>query len=360
MLTYIIRRLLLMFPTLLGITALVFFCLALAPGGIGGPALDQLGNIQGEEARRVREYYDQRYGINSPPIVQYGRWINLISPIGFKPNPPPEGGLSSDFGFKWPSLGESLLRHRPVVDLLLEALPITILLNLITIPLIYSIGILSGIFAARYRGKAIDVGTGGVFLALWSVPSIWAGVMLIGLLANTQYLKIFPTGGLHGIFASNMPFLPTWGPNGFVHGYLLDMLWHLVLPVICLSYAGFAFLSKLTRSSILENLSADYVRTARAKGLTNNVVLFRHVFRNSTLSLITVAAGIIPALLGGAFIIESIFNLPGMGYLMIEAIKYRDRELVLAVTLLSGMIGLLSQIVRDIWYAIADPRVSYE
>lgn len=357
MLTYIIRRLLLIVPTLLGITALVFFCMALAPGGIGGPALDQTGNLQGEEARRVREYYNQRYGIDKPVVVQYGRWLNQISPIGFEPMP---DGTLGGFGFKSPSLGESLQRHKPVSDLIRETLPITVLLNLISLPLIYAIGVVSGIFAARYRGKLFDVGSGAVFLALWSVPTIWAGVMLIGLLANVQYLRWFPTGGLHGIFAADLPFMPSWGPNGFLHGFLLDVLWHLVLPVVCLSYGGFAFLSKLMRSSILENLSADYVRTARAKGLSNNVVLFRHVFRNSTLALITVAAGILPSLMSGAVIVETIFSLPGMGQLMVQAVQSRDREVVLALTLISGLIGLLSMLIRDIWYAVADPRVSYE
>jgi peptide/nickel transport system permease protein len=357
MFTYIIRRLLLIVPTILGITALVFFCMALAPGGIGGPALDQLGNINGKEARQVRAYYEQRYGINKPVLVQYGRWLNEISPLGFHVNPQ---GQLGHFGFKAPSLGESLTSHRPVADLISETLPITVLLNLISLPLIYAIGIVSGIFAARYRGKLFDVGSGAVFLALWSIPTIWAGVMLIGLLANVQYVRWFPTGGLHGIFASDLPFLPHWSDGQFYHGYLLDVLWHLVLPIICLSYGGFAFLSKLVRSSILENLSADYVRTARAKGVSNNVVLFRHVFRNSTLALITVAAGILPAMLGGSVIVETIFNLPGMGNLMVTAVQNRDRELVLAITLISGIIGLLSQLIRDIWYAVADPRVSYE
>jgi len=358
MLTYIIRRLLLMFPTLLGITALVFFCMALAPGGIIGPMLDAQGEMDSEGMARVREYYEKRYGVDKPVPVQYARWLNQISPIGFEVQD--DGNLGSFKVLKWPSLGESLQRHRPVTDLIRETLPITLLLNLITLPIIYTIGILSGIFAARHRGKLFDVGSGGLFLALWSIPSIWAGVMLIGLLANVNYWKIFPTGGLHGIFAGDLHFMPRWVDGQFSRGYLLEVLWHLVLPVVCLSYGGFAFLSKLMRSSILENLNADYVRTARAKGVSNSVILFRHVFRNRTLSLITVASGILPALMGGAVIVETIFNLPGMGQLMVQAVQTRDREVVLALTLISGLIGLLSQIIRDIWYAVADPRVSYE
>lgn len=357
MLTYITRRLLLMIPTLFGITLLVFLVMAFAPGGIGGTALTELGNMQAEEASRIREYYEQRYGINKPPLVQYGRWLNQISPLGFEPQ---SDGTLGSFGFKAPSLGESLSRRRPVLDLIGESLPITLLLNLVSIPLVYFIGISSGLLAARYRGKSFDVGSSVAFLAMWSIPTIWAGVMLIGLLANKQYIKLFPTGGLHDTFASAMPFLPAWTEAGFQRGWLLDTVWHLVLPVLCLSYGGFAFLSKLTRGSILEALSADYVRTARAKGVAERDVLFRHVFRNSLLPLITVAAGILPALLGGSIVVERIFSIPGMGNLAVEAVQFRDRELVLAITLIGGIIGLLSELLRDVCYAIADPRVSYE
>src|SRR3954463_16097345 len=151
MLTYVIRRILLMFPTLLGITALVFFVMAYSPGGIGGPLLDKFGNLQSAEAHRVREYYDKRYGIHSPKIVQYARWLNLISPIGRKINP--DGTLSADVGFKWPSFGDSLAQHRPVSDLVRECLPITLLLNLVSIPLVYGFGIITGIIAAKRRGS---------------------------------------------------------------------------------------------------------------------------------------------------------------------------------------------------------------
>jgi peptide/nickel transport system permease protein len=146
----------------------------------------------------------------------------------------------------------------------------------------------------------------------------------------------------------------------FVRGFLLDRVWHLVLPVLCLSYGGFAFLSKLTRTAVLENLLADYARTARAKGVKENDVLWRHVFRNSLLPLITVSATLLPGLLAGSVIVESIFSIEGMGRLAVEAVSFRDRELVLSVTLISGLLTLVGYLVADICYAIADPRVSYE
>ena len=135
---------------------------------------------------------------------------------------------------------------------------------------------------------------------------------------------------------------------------------HLVLPVICLSYGGFAFLSKLVRTSMLENLLSDFARTARAKGVREHDVLWRHVFRNGLLPLITVSAGILPALLGGSVIVETIFSIDGMGKLAVEAVKGRDRELVLSLTLISGFLTLIGYLVADLCYAVADPRVSYE
>jgi microcin C transport system permease protein len=185
-------------------------------------------------------------------------------------------------------------------------------------------------------------------------------VMLIGYFANRKYLYWFPTGGLHDTLADSMPFLPMFGPNGWQRGWLLDMCWHLVLPVICLAYGNFAFLARLTRAAMLDNLNSDYARTAKAKGLDDQTILFRHVFRNSLLPLITVVAGILPGLLGGALITENIFSIHGMGMLAIDAIKAKDRELVLDEALVVGFIGLVSYLITDILYAVADPRVSYE
>lgn len=146
----------------------------------------------------------------------------------------------------------------------------------------------------------------------------------------------------------------------FTRGFLLDRMWHLVLPIICLSYGGFAFLAKLTRSAVLENLMSDFARTARAKGAPEKTVLWRHVFRNSLLPLITVSAALLPGLLAGSVIVESIFSIEGMGKLAVESVQTRDRELVLSITFVSGLLTLLSYLIADLCYAFADPRVSYE
>jgi peptide/nickel transport system permease protein len=236
---------------------------------------------------------------------------------------------------------------------------VTLLLNLITVPIIYAISIMSGISAASKRGKGFDVAWGTTSLALWSIPTMWTGVMLLGYFASREYWPWFPAGGLHDTLAQQMRFFPSW-EGGFHRGWLLDAAWHLVLPVACLTYTGFAFLTKLMRASVLENLAADFARTARAKGLSEHVVLYRHVLANSILPMITVAAGILPGLLAGSLIVEKIFSINGMGVLMIDAIYIKDRELVMSETLVVGIISVLCLLAADIWYAIADPRVSYE
>ncbi|HEX8340611.1 MAG TPA: ABC transporter permease [Tepidisphaeraceae bacterium] len=355
MLNYIIRRLLLMFPTVIGITLLVFAVMFYSPGGVGGSLLDNAGDMRPEDRKAREAYLEQRFGINRPFFVQYGKWLNNVSPVGLKEA---GGGFprSAGFGFKWPDLGRSFVRERQVTSMIADALPTTLALNLITVPVIYTIAVTAGLFTATRRGRFADVSLGVVFIGLWSLPVMWMGVMLIGFLANRDFLALFPTGGLTSAEAYAWSFFPGDGHKG----WLLDRLWHLAGPVICLTYGGFAFLSKLTRASVLENMTADYVRTARSKGLNERVILYRHVLRNSILPLITVASGIIPGLLGGSVIVESIFSLDGMGKVTLDAITVRDREVVLSMTLVSAIIGTTCLLISDVCYVLADPRVSYD
>lgn len=359
MLSYILRRLLLMPPTLLGITALVFFTMALTPGGIGASLLTNEGNLDPYQKRILEAYYKKRYDLDKPLIVQYAKWLNKVSPIGVKVAGSGLPGAWA-FGLKWPDLGESFSQHRPVGAVIADALPVTLLLELASLPIFYGISIWTGIAAARARGKALDFGLGSMLIALWSMPEIWIGVLMIGFLTNrVQYVHWFPTNGLHDVLADSMRFLPSWGSHGFERGWLLDTAWHLALPLVCLSYGSFAFLSRLQRGALLETLNQDFVRTARAKGLSERVVLYRHAFRNSLMPLITVAANILPGLIAGSVIVETIFGVPGMGKLTIDAVEARDRELLLSVTLIASILQLIGFLIADLTYAIADPRVSY-
>ena len=260
-----------------------------------------------------------------------------------------------------PDFGRSFTRSRPVLDLIGEHLPVTVTLNLIAFPIIYMIAIPSGMLAATRRGSLFDTISGTAFIALYSVPVVLAGVLAIGYLASNQYLGWFPAAGLQDTITERMTFLPSVGADGaWERGYLLDGIWHRVLPITCLVYAGFAVLSKQTRAAMLDNFNADYVRTAKAKGVAGRDIVLRHVFRNSLLPLITIFATIFPAMLAGSVVVERIFTVPGMGSLLLDAIALRDREVILANTLMIGVVNLLALLLADILYALADPRVSYE
>jgi len=222
------------------------------------------------------------------------------------------------------------------------------------------LAIVSGVWAARHRGKAVDVVSGTTSLAMYSLPQIWVAVLLIGFLANDRYVHWFPTNGLTDVVADGMPFLPHFDSGTFVRGYLLDFAWHLILPVICISYISVAFLHKLARASLLDTIQADFVRTARAKGISEKIVLWRHAFRNSLIPLITVLVSLLPAMIAGSIIVENVFGINGMGRLTVEAIEQRDRELFLSNTLIVMVLTLGGYLLADVLYVIADPRVTYE
>jgi microcin C transport system permease protein len=504
MINYVIRRLCLMLPTLVGITFLVFMMIALSPGGIGAALKAQGGAMQSQSGVAVQQaYLEDRYGLSDPVVVQYVRWLGRISPVrvgqrdqiapngetvrapkplkqptlwawfapalpvepaptsvaaagpeakvaryraadrayaearaafvaedallrealkeyareigrpdavgrdlkvrperlarstprkdaaswakvekhgvasikayasaqtaraelvgAFADRPYEQAGIGTDMvSLAWPDLGVSFSRGRPVIELIGRALPVTLMLNVIATPIIYAAAITMGILAASRRGSFIDVSLGAVSIALWSVPIVLAGILMIGFLASKDYLHLFPVGKLHDTDAELMTYLPSRDNGVFQRGYLLDTLWHLALPVACLVYGGFAVISKQTRAAMLDNFNADFVRTAKAKGVSGSDILFRHVFRNSLLPLITMFVSIFPAMLAGSVVIERIFSIPGMGSLVIDAINLRDRELILANTTMIAVVNMLALLLADILYALADPRVSYE
>ncbi len=277
---------------------------------------------------------------------------------------PPAGVpiLPNTLSLAAPDLGMSFARGRPVLTLITDALPNTLLLNLMAIPIIYFIAVPSGMLAATRRGGLFDVLSGGLYVALWSIPIVWACVLMLGFLANKETgLGWFPVTGLNSIEGEGMTWLPSTAPDGtFVRGFVLDTLWHMCLPVAALVYAGFAVLSKQTRAAMLDNFNADYVRTAKAKGVRSRDIVLRHVFRNSLLPIITMFVSIFPAMLGGSVVVERVFSVPGMGNLVIEAIFLRDREVLLANALIIGLVNMLALLLADVLYALADPRVSYD
>lgn len=329
MTTYIFRRLLLMVPTLVGITVMVFAVSRIAPGDPVSLSMGPGGQMDAERAADVRQARMRLYGLDKPVPVQYAIWLGRVARFDF---------------------GDSIKHHRPVIELIKERLPITLTLNLIAFALIYAISLPVGVFAAVRHKKFFDRASSVVLFMLWALPSMWVGQMLIGYFCGPTFMNWFPPAGLSSNYAEQLPFFPWLG----------DRLWHLTLPVVCLTYSGFAYLTKQVRAGMLDNLRADYVRTARAKGLSNAVVIFRHAFRNSVIPVITIMATLLPAMLGGSVIIERIFSIPGMGMLAFEAVTTRDYNVVMAVATIGGVMNLIGLLFGDIAYAIADPRISFE
>ncbi|HRV16258.1 MAG TPA: ABC transporter permease, partial [Spirochaetota bacterium] len=185
---------------------------------------------------------------------------------------------------------------------------------------------------------------------LYSLPSFWVALLLLKYLSGGDYLNLFPLGGLYS----------DWFDQLNVLQKAMDVIWHLILPVVTLTYGGFAFLSRYTRATMLEVINQQYIVTARAKGLSEKKVLFVHAFRNSLIPLITLMATMLPGLLGGSVVVESIFSVPGMGMLAFESILSRDIPVIMAITSISAFLTLIGIFLGDIMYAIVDPRIRLE
>jgi len=246
--------------------------------------------------------------------------------------------------------GTSYKDHRNVWDKIAERLPVTIQINIISIFLVYLIAIPCGVYSSTHSGTFTDrVMTLGFFF-LYSLPSFWVAVLLIMLLGGGDFWDVFPVYGISSIGSESMGFL----------SWLADRAWHLILPITCLTYGGLAYLSRLTRADMLEVIREDYIRTARAKGLSERVVIYRHAFRNALLPIITLLAFLLPSMFGGSVIIESIFSIPGMGQLGFEAVLSRDYPVIMAITTISALLTLIGLLVSDILYAALDPRIKLE
>jgi len=269
-------------------------------------------------------------------------------------------GASVIPGVLWigaPDLGVSWARSRPISSLLGDALPITLGINALAAVLIYLIAIPLGVWSASKEGKPIDRFISGALLAMWSLPIVWVATLAISLLSSSSALRVFPTGGLHSPGSEDMVFLPGISGGVFEPGYLLDALWHVALPVFCLVLTGLAMLARQTRAAIIQTMRERYITSARAKGVPEGRVLFEHGLRTSLLPIITLFTALLPALLAGSLVIETVFSIPGIGLLTVEAINMRDRELMLAITLVVSVVNLLAMILADVLYAMADPRV---
>ena len=329
MTTYLLRRILLMVPTLFGITLLTFLLLRISP--INPALIKGAGGAENGKAMTAeqREQMIKFYDLDKPAPVAYCKWLGKVL----------RGNLSDSF-----------VDNRPVAQKIGERMGLTISITGSALIISYLIAIPLGVLAAIKRGQVVDRSISFVVFLLYSIPSFVAALLLILLVAGGDYLNLLPMYGINSINASAM------GPLA----WLWDRILHMILPVICLTYASLASISRYARVSMLDALSQDFVRTARAKGLSERLVIMRHALRNALIPIITIFTLEIPVLVSGAIIIESIFTLPGMGQLMFQSIDAGDYPVIMGLTLLIAVVTLVSYLLADILYAVVDPRITYE
>ena len=336
--SYLLRRFLLLIPTFIGVTIISFLIMRLAPGdpaelraGGGLRGAGEAG-ISTEKRGAVDEAVVQwraQYGLDKPLPVQYAVWIKNLFTLKF---------------------GESYKDNQPVFDKIRERLPVTVKLNVLSLFLVYVVAVPLGIYSATHSYSLGDQTTTLFAFVLFALPVVWLGTMAIVFLCGGDYYFLFPPGGL-----TSIDYAPEWS----LWQKLKDQIWHLFLPVLMLSYAGFAGLSRYMRSGMLEQLRQDFVQTARAKGLPEGVVIYKHVLRNSLIPMVTILAGILPGLVGGSVIVETIFSIPGLGQLGYEAVLARDFPVVMALFTVSALLTLVGILISDLLLAVVDPRIAF-
>jgi peptide/nickel transport system permease protein len=310
-----------MIPILLGITIISFGVMKLAPGDPTSLWTDLNPNMNKEAIERIRAHY----GLDQPWYVQYGKWLRNM--------------LMLDFGRSFAS------DNRPVLDKIAERIPITLLINLLSMILILSVAIPIGVMSAVKQNSLFDKGT-TVFVFLgFAIPSFWLALLLIMLFGVE--LDVLPLSGFRSLSYGDL------SPVGKV----LDISWHLTLPVFISAFGGLAGMSRYMRSNMLEVIRQDYITTARAKGLDERTVIFKHALRNALLPVITLLGLSIPGLIGGSVIIESIFAIPGMGLLFYQSVMMRDYPTIMGILVIGAILTLLGNLLADLSYSFADPRI---
>ena len=321
MLAYLTKRLIMMIPLLLGITIISFVVIHLAPGEPTDLQTEMNPLASAELQDRLRAQYD----LDKPLYVQYGKWLGRLVRLDF---------------------GDSFSQdRRPVLDKILERLPITILINVLSIALILAVSIPIGILSAVRRRSLFDQAT-TVFVFLgFATPSFWLALLLMDFLGVR--LGLFPIAGIRSLGYEYMNF----------GGQILDMAHHLVLPVFVSAFGGLAGFSRYMRSNMLEVIRQDYILTARAKGLSEAVVICKHALRNALLPVITILGLSVPGLIGGSVIFETIFAIPGMGKLFYDGVMMRDYPLIMGILVIGAVLTLVGNLLADLGYALADPRI---
>ncbi|MGA1863459.1 MAG: ABC transporter permease [bacterium] len=323
MLSYIARRLLMMIPLVLGITIITFLVIHLAPG----TPTDVQTQMNPRVSAEAREKLKRIYGLDKPLYRQYVDWLGRLARLDF---------------------GNSFTDGRAVMKKIRDSLPITIIINTLSLFLIFVVAIPIGVLSAAKQYSLFDKLTTIFVFIGFSAPTFWLALLLMILFGVR--LNLLPISGIKSLYLPNPTF---W--NRF-----MDYARHLVLPVFVSAFGGLAGLSRYTRSNMLEVVRQDYIRTARAKGLSERSVIYKHALRNALMPVITILGLSVPGLIGGSVIFETIFSIPGMGQLFYGSVMARDYPVIMGILAIGAILTLFGNLLADISYAIVDPRISYQ
>ena len=346
---YILRRILWMVPTLLGVITLTFAVIQFVPGG---PVEQMMLELKGRgeasvgavESSGGGSTYRGRQGVDEERLKEIKALYGFDRPVH-------ERYFQMLKRFAMFDLGQSYYQHKSVGELVLSKMPVSISLGLWTFLITYLISIPLGIKKAVRAGTRFDTATSVVILIGYAIPGFVLGVLLLVLFGGGSFLQLFP---LRGLTSDN------WAELSMI-GKVMDYLWHLVLPITASVLGDFAVITMLTKNSFLEEIRKQYVITARAKGLSEDKVLWKHVFRNAMIPLVTgFPSAFIGAFFTGSLLIETLFSLDGLGLLSYEAVMKRDYPVVLGTLYLFTLIGLFTKLISDIAYVLVDPRIQFE
>ncbi len=335
MLIYLLRRILIAIPTFIGITLVTFFIINMAPGGPIEQKLQKLrmgGGDSGKSTQvseEVLEGLKKQYGFDKPIHIRYVIWLKNIARLDF---------------------GESFSYQEPVIDIIVSKFPVSLSFGIASLLLTYLVCIPLGVQKAIKAGSKFDQISGVFLYILYSIPPIVLGIFLIVWFAGGSYFDWFPIGGIKSDAYDTLTF----------GGKIWDRFYHFVLPLTCYMIGGFTELTMLVRNSMLDVIKSDYIRTARSKGLSDSIVYYKHALRNALIPVATGLGGFLRVFLAGSLVIETIFNLDGIGLLGYSSILSRDYNVIMGLTFVSSLLLLLGNILSDIIYVTIDPRIDFK
>lgn len=345
MIKYFLRRLAILVPTLLGVTIIVFAIINMAPGGPIEQKIQQLrfgggdggGDHSGTNSRgstqgvsnEIMEALKKQYGFDKPIHQRYLLWLKNLGTMNF---------------------GESFTYEEPVIDVIVSKFPVSLQFGIISLLLSYLISIPLGIFKAIRHGSFFDVSSSFILFVFYSIPSFMLAILLIVTLAGGSFLEIFPIGGVQSEMFDEL--------SGWEQ--FLDRVHHFTLPLICYTIGSFTSLTILMKNSLIEEIKKDYIRTARAKGLDEKVVYMKHALRNALIPIVTGLGGFLSVFFAGSLLLETIFQLDGIGLLSYKSILSRDYNVIMGLVFIQSALFLLGNIISDFAYVLVDPRIDFQ